>query len=161
MWSGLLKVFLGFFLAIAIIAGGSYLLARQVIAQLTAPPPKPMFPNDNPAVRQAQKKIAKPSPSPKVVQAAPAVAKPTPNPAASPSPSPSPQAEGYTGQVSLRRGLNLRTEPSRRASKIGIVTYNQKFTVLEESADKQWVKVRLEATGKEGWVFATHTKRIE
>ncbi len=159
MWSAFLKVILGFFLAIALIAGSSYLLARQVIAQLTAPPPKPMFPNDNPAVRQAQKKIAaKPRPSP-VPVASPS---PSPVPVASPSPSPSPSPsqDRYSVRVTLKRGLNLREGPSRSANKIGGLTYNQRITVLEESQDKQWVRVRLEPSGQEGWVFSNHTERV-
>ncbi len=155
MWSAFLKVILGFFLAIALIAGGGYLLARQVIAQLTAPPPKPMFPNDNPAVRQAQKKIAaKPSPSHV------ASASPSPSPVPVSSPSPSPSQESYSVRVTLKRGLNLREGPSRSANKIGGLTYSQQVTVLEESQDKQWVKVRLQPSGQEGWVFSSHTERV-
>jgi hypothetical protein len=159
MWSALAKLALGFFLAIAIIAGGSYLVARQVIAQLTAPPPKPMFPNDNPTVRKALKA---PKPSPSASASPGAVAKPVSSPTPSPSPSPasSPIADS-PARVKLRRGLNLRESPSRKSAKLGGITYNQKITVLEESPDKQWVRIRVEGSGKEGWVFAAHLDRAE
>jgi hypothetical protein len=151
-WSDLVKVLSGVFLAIALMIGGCFFAAQYVIAQFTAPPPKPSFPNDNAAAK------AKTQPTP---SAQPVVAKPTPKPSVSPSPKPSPTpTTGYRARITLAQGLNLRESPSRDAARIGGVVANTRITVLEESPDHEWQRVRLEDGGREGWVKAGYTERL-
>ncbi len=151
-WSDLVKVLSGMFLAIALMVGGCFFAAQYVVAQFTAPPPKPRFPNDNAAAK------AKIQPAPAVK---PVVAPPIPKPSVSPSPKPSPTiTAGYRARITLAQGLNLRESPSRDAARIGGVVANTRITVLEESSDREWQRVRLEDSGREGWVKAGYTERL-
>ncbi len=154
-WSDLVKVLSGVFLAVVLIASGSFIAAQYVIAQFTAPPPKPTFPNDNPSPQ------AKPL---KAAQASPTAAKPSPSPFHSPSPSPTPspqktEASGYRARIILSQGLNLRENPDRYAERIGGVDYNESIIILEDSPDGEWQKVRVESSGQEGWIKSGYTER--
>ncbi|MCL6435713.1 MAG: SH3 domain-containing protein [Leptolyngbyaceae cyanobacterium HOT.MB2.61] len=158
-WSDLVKVLSGVFLAVVLIASGSFIAAQYVIAQFTALPPKPIFPNDNPSPNPSLQ--AKPV---KAAQANPAAAKPTssPTPSPSPSPTPSPQkreASGYRARIILSQGLNLRENPDRYAERIGGVDYNESIIILEDSPDGEWQKVRVESSGQEGWIKSGYTER--
>lgn len=152
-WSQLVKVLSGIFLAIALMVGGCFLAAQYVIAQFTALPPKPVFPNDNPATPA---KVQTPP------SAKPVATQPSPKPSASPSPTPSPtpSTTGYRARITIAQGLNLRDSPSRDAARIGGVIANARVTVLEESPDHEWQRVRLEDSGREGWVKAGYAERI-
>jgi hypothetical protein len=55
----------------------------------------------------------------------------------------------------------MRDQPASDAQSIGGVGGNQKVIILEESADKNWQKIRIAGTDKEGWVKAGNTKRVE
>lgn len=152
-WSDLVKVLSGVLLAIALMVGGCFLAAQYVIAQFTAPPPKPMFPNDKPSA----KTTAQPSPSAKPVVTQ---ASPKPSPSTSPTPSPPPSTTGYRARITLAQGLNLRESPSRDAARIGGVVANARITVLEESPDREWQRIRLEDSGREGWIKAGYAERV-
>ena len=147
-WSGLLKVFTGVFLAIALLAGGSFVAAQFFIAKLSTPPPRPVFSNDQPS--SPTKTTAKPTKAsspdqPDTVDA-------------SPSPKPLP-AGAYEGRVSQSIGLILRDAPGRDSGQIGGIEYNDKVTVLETSSDGDWQKVRLPASDREGWVKAGNIEK--
>jgi cytoskeletal protein RodZ len=150
-WSGLLKFLLGFLLAIALLAAGGYLVAQHVIAQLTAPPPKPTFPNDNPNQAKSSQ-VASPKPTP--------TAKSSPQPSPTPSAKPSPKETGYLARITLANGLNLRDEPSRDGARVGGVAFNERVMVLEETPDKEWQRVRLESSNQEGWIRSGYTERV-
>ena len=151
-WSHLVKILSGVFLAIALMVGGCFFAAQYVIAQFTALPPKPTFPNDNAAVKPA----AQTAPA-----ASSAAAQPSPKSSASPTPSPKPsETAGYHARITLAQGLNLRESPSRDAARIGGVAGNARITVLEESPDGAWQRVKLEGSGLEGWVKAGYTERV-
>jgi len=153
-WSNLLKVLSGFFLAIALVAGGSYFAVQRVIAQFTAPPPKPIFPNDK---SSTQLKPAKAT-QPKSVAVSPST-QPSPTPSAKPSPQKA-DSGGYRARIVLSEGLNLREDPDRNASRIGGIEYNDEVTVLEESPDKEWQKVRVEGSNVEGWIKSGYTEKL-
>ncbi len=145
-WSGLLKVFTGLFLAIAILAGGGFLAAQFFIAKLSTPPSKPIYPNDKPAVAadKATSKAKAISPSkPEITDASP---KPLPSGA-------------YEGRVTQSIGLILRDAPGRESGQTGGVDYNEKVIVLETSADGEWQKVRVQSSDREGWVRAGNTEK--
>ena len=151
-WANLTKLLSGVFLAIALIVSGCFFAAQHVIAQFTAPPPKPTFPNDNPGAK------AKLQPT---SAAKPAAVKSSPKPSVTPTPSPKPTEEaGYRARVTLSQGLNLRESASQDSTRIGGVAINTRITVLEDSADGEWQRVRLEESGREGWVKAGYTERV-
>ncbi|WP_009631819.1 SH3 domain-containing protein [Synechocystis sp. PCC 7509] len=150
--SGLVKLILGFIIAIALIVSGSVALALIFINRSSLPP-KPIFANDTNAVKKAANisKPKKPTPTAKK----PTVAK-------SSKPSPSPLASNtYPARVTWNQGLSLRSEPSLEAERTGSLDYNQKIIVLQQSQDEKWQKVRLEDSDLEGWVKAGNTERVK
>ncbi|MGV0025864.1 SH3 domain-containing protein [Phormidesmis priestleyi] len=141
-WSGLIKVCVGLFLAIALLAGGSLMAAQYFITKLSAPPPKPIYPND------------KPTAPTKTVAKSKSVEKPDELPSAKPLPS-----GAFAGRVTQPIGLILRDSPGRDSSQIGGIEYNDKLFVLETSADGDWQKVRLQTGDREGWVKAGNVEK--
>ncbi|MBD2073276.1 SH3 domain-containing protein [Phormidium sp. FACHB-592] len=150
-WGNLTKLLSGVLLAIALIVSGCFFAAQHVIAQFTAPPPKPTFPNDNPGAKAKLQPTAAAKPA----------TKSSPKPSVTPSPSPQPtEAAGYRARITLSQGLNLRESASQDSARIGGVAVNTRITVLEDSSDGEWQRVRLEESGREGWVKAGYTERI-
>lgn len=147
-WSGLLKAFSGFLVAIALLVGGAFLAAQYLITQFTTPPPKPMFANEKTASTAQPAAIATPPKSPQ--------GKPTPRATASPKPSES----SYQAIITLSEGLNVRSNPSTNADRVGGVDFDEEITVLEESSDKEWQRVRGKTSGIEGWIKSGYTERI-
>jgi uncharacterized protein YgiM (DUF1202 family) len=153
-WSDLAKVLSGVLLAIALVAGTSFIATKYLVAQFTALPPKPIFPNDQPSPK------AKPA---STAQAAPPATRPSPQASPSASPKPSPQKtakQGYKARIVLSEGLNLRGEPNRDSERIGGIDYNEQVTVLEDSPDGEWQRVRVEGSGTEGWIKSGFTEKI-
>lgn len=155
--SNLAKFVVGVVLAIAILLGGSIALALYFMYKVTTPPPKPIFANEIKA-KQAQSspvpKSTKPAPSPTTQTSA--------KPKASETPTPEPLEPGaYKARVTWEQGLILRAEPNLDAARTGGLAHNQQIVVLEESADKNWQRVRLEDSEQEGWVKAGNTERIQ
>ncbi|MBW4662914.1 MAG: SH3 domain-containing protein [Chroococcus sp. CMT-3BRIN-NPC107] len=150
---GLVKLVLGFIVAIALLVSGSVALALIFINRSSTPPPKPIFANDTNAVKKKAN-------IPLTKTPAPAAAK-KPTSAKSSKPSPSPLASGtYLARVTWNDGLSLRTEPSLEAQRVGSLDYNQQIVVLEQSQDQKWQRVRLEDGELEGWVKAGNTERV-
>ncbi|WP_339383476.1 SH3 domain-containing protein [Oculatella sp. LEGE 06141] len=144
---------LGFTLAIALLFFTGASITRYLITRLTTPPPKPIFANDNPADIE---------PSPVASQSPAEPVEPSPAATPSPSPSPSPDEPGaYQARVTQPIGLVIRQDPNRDAEQIGGVEYEQELTVLSESSDGEWLRVRLSGSGVEGWVRAGNTERAE
>jgi uncharacterized protein YgiM (DUF1202 family) len=149
-WAGLIRVLTGFSLTIAVLVGGGYVAAQYLITQFTAPPPKPTFPNDKPA--------AKPKPASK--EEPPAAPKP-PSPQASLSASPPPAVPaGYQARVKQADGLNLRDKPSREGVRVGGLSFNDRVTVIEETPDQEWQKIRSTAGDLEGWIKSGYVERL-
>ncbi|MBD2462415.1 SH3 domain-containing protein [Oscillatoria sp. FACHB-1407] len=151
-WSGLIKFFTGFTLAIALLFFAGVNVTRHLITRLTAPPPRPVFPNDTPSP------VASAAASTPQTQA-------TPSPAASAAPpverSPSPNEAGaFEARVTEPIGLIVRQEPSRDAERLGGVEYDEVVTVLETTSDGEWQRVRLSGSGVEGWVKAGNVEQI-
>jgi Bacterial SH3 domain len=160
MLSGLLKLILGFVLAIAVLVGSGVAVALYFINRTATPPPKPMYSNDNPSLTApvANKTKAEATPT--------SEAKPEtfPNATVSASPTPSPESlpqGAYQGRVTWSQGLSLRAEPNQDAERVGGVGFNEKIIVLEESQDKVWQKIRTEGSKQEGWVKVGNTQRAD
>lgn len=150
--TGVAKFVLGFVLAIAILFFGGVTTARYMITRLTAPPPRPVFPNDNPIPPEAE------APPASATAETPA-ASPSPEAAASPSPSPSPATA--RARVTQPIGLVLRSEATQDSEQLGSVDFNTEVEVLEASSDGQWQRVRIPSSGQEGWIKGGNTEAIQ
>lgn len=155
MLSNILKTILGVLLAIAILLGGGAALAIYFMNRTSMTPPKPVFSNDKAAVKAQAAKT------------------PTPGATTAPKPKPTPKKlaleeqekplppGAYPATVTWPQGLILRAEPKINAERLGGIGFNAKVIVLELSNDKTWQKVRIESSGKEAWVKAGNTKKVE
>ena len=151
--SGLVKLVLGFVIAIALLVSGSVALALIFINRASSPPPKPIFANDSSAVKKTVNTTKPKTSTPVATKKAPKT-KPSPSPLAS-------LASGsYPARVTWNQGLSLRAEPSLDAERIGSLDYNQKITVLQQSKDKKWQQIRLDDSELQGWVKAGNTERV-
>ncbi len=147
-WSGLAKFLLGFSLAIALLSGGGVAAAMYFMSKASIRPNKPIFTNDKPTVKVQHK--------PNNI-----TARTTTLPTAQPS-SPKPlSGKTYKARANWPQGMSLRSEPNLAAKYIGSVGYHQPLTVLEQSADKSWQRVRLEGSEREGWIKAGNIERVE
>jgi hypothetical protein len=145
--SGVTKFFFGVVLAAAILFGAGVALTRYLLARLATPPPRPVFAND-------------PSPAPAAPAADAAVEVPPEEvPPEEPPPEETSAPEGYAARVVQPIGLILRQEPSTEAAQIGGIEFNQNITVLEDSEDGSWQRVRL-SNGAEGWVRGGNTEQV-
>ncbi len=145
--SSLVKLFLGFVIAITLLVSGSVALALIFINRASSPPPKPIFANDS-TVRKAAN-ITKPKTSTLATKNAPKT-----------KPSPSLASGSYPARVTWNQGLSLRTEPSLDAERIGSLDYNQKIVVLQQSKDEKWQQIRLDDSELQGWVKTGNTERV-
>ncbi|MCC5635755.1 SH3 domain-containing protein [Nostoc sp. CHAB 5844] len=155
MLSGLLKLILGFVLAIAVLLGTGLTVALYFVNRTAIPPTKPIFANDNPSLKNQAAKEANDKSAPTSTT--------EPEPETSPTPTKSVEElppGAYQGRVTWSQGLSLRAEPSQEAQKVGGVTFNQKIIVLQENPDKTWVKIRLEGSEQEGWVKVGNIERV-
>lgn len=150
-WSGLIKFFTGFTLAIAFLFFAGVNVTRHFITKLTAPPPRPVFPNDTPT----------PTPSAQAVNTTSNATTTTPNASPTEVRSPAPLPSGaYEARVTESIGLIVRQEPSRDAERVGGVEYDEVLTVLETSPDGEWQKVRLSGSEVEGWIKSGNVEAI-
>ncbi|WP_413176045.1 SH3 domain-containing protein [Anabaena azotica] len=160
MLSGLLKLILGFLLAIAVLLGSGLTIALYFVNRTAIPPARPTFANDNPQTKPDKPKVTqvKATSTPKSTPSSTPTPSPTPTPTESPDSLP---PGAYQGIVTWSQGLSMRDQPTLDAQSIGGVGANQKVIILEESPDKNWQKIRIEGTDKEGWVKAGNTKRVD
>ncbi len=162
MLSNILKIILGVFLAIAILVGGSAALAIYFMNRTSITPPKPVFSNDKAAVKAQAAKTPTPG-----ATTANSQTKTAPKPKPTPTKSASEEQEkplppgAYPATVTWPQGLILRAEPEVNAERLGGIGFKAKVVVLELSNDKVWQKIRIEDSGKEAWVKAGNTKKVE
>lgn len=145
-WSSVLKFFVGLFLALGIIAGGGLVAARVMIARFSAPPPKPIYPNDKQLTKTAavQTTTSTTSNSATSTTSDSTATKPLP-------------AGAFEARVTQSIGLVMRDAPS--GASIGGVDFNERVTVLETSSDGSWQKIRL-SNDKEGWIKAGNVEQV-
>jgi hypothetical protein len=143
-----LRTFTGLLIALLILGVGGFFAVQYVLTQLTASPPRPTFPNDNPnyGKQQASKKDVPP------------IAKDADPLAAAPKSKPLPEG-AYEGQVKQPVGLIVRNSPELGAGQVDGVEYNEPVIVLSKSKDGLWEKVRYGSSEKEGWVKAGNIQK--
>jgi hypothetical protein len=146
--SSIIQFIIGFFLGIAILAGGTTAFAYVFFTKMTNNPPKPTF-SEEKAPKTATSQENQASASSESQQAAATQEQENLPPGA------------YKARVSWADGLSLRSEASREAERIGGIAYNAEIVVLEESEDKQWQKVRLSEGTQEGWIKSGNIEKVE
>ena len=160
MLSNILKVILGVLLAMAILVGGGAALAIYFMNRTSISPPKPVFSNDKAAVKAQAAKTPTPGATIAANSQTKTAPKPTPTKSASEEEKPLPPG-AYPATVTWPQGLILRAEPEINAERLGGIGFNAKVVVLGLSDDKVWQKIRIEDSGKEAWVKAGNTKKVE
>lgn len=151
---GFTKVMLGIVVALLLMSLAGVVTVRYFMARLAVQPPKPIFENDTPIrseIDSATTSAATATPPPDSTPAI-ATASPTPEPSASP--------EGYEAIIIQPIGMVLREGPGTSFERAGGIDYNETVIVLEESADQEWMRVRLPDTGQEGWIKSGNTRRL-
>jgi Bacterial SH3 domain len=165
MFSGILKFVLGISLALAVLIGSGVATALYFMNRVSMPAPKPVYPNDTPAVKAKAVKIQQVTSSPTPASQAKTEAKvgATPKPTQTETPEAAKEESlppgSFNARVSWPKGLSLRSQPTLDAERIGGVGFNEKIIVLEESDG--WQKVRLAQSKQEGWVRAGNTRKSE
>ncbi|GAB4210908.1 MAG: hypothetical protein OHK0012_02440 [Synechococcales cyanobacterium] len=123
-------------LALGLILGALAAMGWQLwlfLQPMLAPPPRPEF--------------SQVTPPPLALRPTPGAASPTPTPVVSGDPD-------RQRKVIEPLGLILRQEPGVDGTRIGGIVLGETVTLLEESADGQWERVRRELNAQEGWVKA-------
>ncbi|MBD2437966.1 SH3 domain-containing protein [Nostoc sp. FACHB-110] len=159
MLSGLLKLILGFILAIAVLLGTGLTVALYFVNRTAIPPAKPIFANDNPSLKNQTTQEAKTASTSENSPEPSATSQSTSTPTPTKTPDEELPKGAYPGRVTWSEGLSLRAEPTQEAEKVGGVAFNQKIIVLEENPDKSWVKIRIEGSKEEGWVKIGNIER--
>ncbi|MGF1576783.1 MAG: SH3 domain-containing protein [Cyanophyceae cyanobacterium] len=110
------------------------------LGSTSVPPPAPVAP---PAP------AATPAPPPPEAASSPST------PVAQPTVAPAPvtAGSGQQGRVLVPIGLAVRAEPDSNSAQVGGIPVNEVITVVGESADGNWQRVRT-ANGIEGWIRA-------
>ncbi|HEY9737720.1 MAG TPA: SH3 domain-containing protein, partial [Trichocoleus sp.] len=146
---GLSKLVLGVMLALLLLSLAGVATARYFMARLAILPTRPTYENDVPPPQATNAPTA-------AVPVADTGGSSTPQEAAAPTPkaTPTPALEegDYEAVVVQPIGLVLREGPGTTFAQLGGIDYNDQIVVLEESPDKQWVKVRVTDGGQEGWI---------
>ena len=149
---GLTKLLLGLFFALMLLSLASVAAARYFMAKLAVLPERPTFESDVALVAEVE------APTPETASETEAAAPTAPAP---PSADPALEPGAYTAMVTQPIGLVLRDGPGTQYNQMGGVENNERMVVLEESADRQWLRVRIPSTKQEGWVRAGNSRRLE
>jgi uncharacterized protein YgiM (DUF1202 family) len=147
LFLGITKLTLGVFLAFILMSLAGVATARYFMAKLSVLPPKPVYENDVALQVEAANAQAEAPP-------APVETPPTPAPAEALPP------DSYLAVVVQPIGLVMRAGPGAENPQLGGVDYQDQVIVLETDDAGNWVKVRVQATGQEGWVKAGNTEAV-
>lgn len=157
-FSGILQFVLGFIVGIALLIGAGAAAAYYFFTRLSAAPPRPTFPIEEP-VAELEK--------PAEVAAEPAEAPKAPEPAAEKKEPEKPKTiqerfgeQAYRARVTWPQGLSLRATPSTQGARVGGIYFNDEVVAIGTSADGRWQKIHIPATGQEAWVKAGNTARL-
>ncbi|MCS6958766.1 MAG: SH3 domain-containing protein [Pseudanabaenaceae cyanobacterium SKYGB_i_bin29] len=116
----------------------------RLIQPYTQPPPRPEFPSAAKAKTPPPPQAVSPPPTtaPKVEEEKPEV-----------------PAIGK-GKVVPDIGLVLRESPSSESGGSSGVPFNAEISILEETEDGEWLKIRDDSTGATGWVRSANIDRV-
>jgi len=157
------KLILGMGLALVLLTLASVVTARYLMGRLAVLPAKPLYGDEQPTPPPTT--ATSTAAAPPVMTPEPAlptlVVTPPPAPVAPGPEVPAAPDGGYEAVITQPIGLVLREGPGTDRPQLGGLDYNQAVVVLEEPTDQPWVKVRVTATGQEGWVKAGNLRRRE
>ena len=166
---GLIKFITGIFLALALLFVGGAAAARYLITRLTAPPPKPVFAEEQ-TIQEPESTLGSESANQEALTAGEqtntTASEETPPQPLEVFTEPEPEApEGVINERANARitqpiGMVLRQGPSQDTTQIGGLYFNDEVIMMGESADGQWQNVRLPGSGVEGWIKAGNTERL-
>ena len=159
---GLSKLILGIAIALMLLSMAGVATARYFMGRLSVLPPIPLYGDEVPSAPPPE---AAPETDPTVASAA-AEAQVEPPPEAVPTVEPPPpdlalEPGSYSAVVIQPIGLVMREGPGVEFPQVGGVDVNEAVVVIEEPADKAWVKVRVVSNGQEGWVKSGNTRPTE
>jgi hypothetical protein len=157
------KLILGMALALVLLTLAGVVTARYLMGRLAVLPAKPLYGDEQPTPPPAvatPPAAASPATTPEPPPPTPTVT-PPPTPVAPGAELPTSAAGSYEAVITQPIGLVLREGPGTDRPQLGGLDYNQAVVVLEDPADQPWVKVRVAATGQEGWVKAGNLRRRE
>lgn len=155
---GLLKFILGVSLAIAILGASGFYGARYVMTRLTAPPERPLFPEEGGVPLDNDTADAAESGDP--AQGTDETAASADETAAVAEPEPELEPGAYEARVIQPIGLILRQGPDVSTTQLGGIAYNEVVVVLDDSSEQRWMKIRLPDSNVEGWVKSGNTEKI-
>ena len=161
--SNTLQFILGFLLGVALIAGGAVGAAYYYFKKMSSTvPEKPVYTEESntteAASTQATEASNNDSQSDTELTSNAEIELDAETESESTAPEELPP-NSYYANVTWPEGLSLRAEPSLDATRIGGIGYDAKILILEDSADKQWQKVRIPGSEQEGWVKAGNIRR--
>ncbi len=143
---GITKLTLGVFLAFILMSLAGVATARYFMAKLSVLPPRPVYENDVALQVEAANAQAEAPPAPVETAPAPATEELPP--------------DSYLAVVVQPIGLVMRSGPGAENPQLGGVDYQDQVIVLETDEAGLWMKVRVEATGQEGWVKSGNTEAV-
>ncbi|HEY9811597.1 MAG TPA: SH3 domain-containing protein [Halomicronema sp.] len=144
--SGILQFILGIALAFALIGAGGVAAALYLAAKHSAQPERPFFDEEKIATTTNTKNSKTP---------------PKQGTTAKQTSTAKPQDSGlYKARVTWPEGLSLRERPGFESKSIGGIEYNGRLIILEETADKEWQRVRIENTEREGWIKSGNVEKL-
>jgi uncharacterized protein YgiM (DUF1202 family) len=154
---GLTKLLLGLFFALMLLSLASVAAARYFMAKLAVLPDRPTFENDVALVADVETDPAEATGETE----AEAEAQAPPTEPETPIADPALEPGAYSAMVTQPIGLVLRDGPGTQYNQMGGIENNERMVVLEESEDRQWLRVRIPSTSQEGWVRAGNSRRLE
>jgi len=145
---------LRYLVAIATLSLGGYFGCRTVYRNLTALPPRPVFPEelrppDLPSATSERGVGTQSTPTGWLV----------PSDLSSPTSDPLPP-NSYLARVTWPAGLALRAGPSRSSPQIDGIELDTVILVLGPSSDGEWLQVQLLESEKKGWVRAGNVEHL-
>lgn len=147
--SGILQFILGIALAFALIGAGGVAAALYLAAKHSAQPERPFFEEEKIATTTNNTKTKNSKTPPKQATTAKQTS------------TAKPQDSGlYKARVTWPEGLSLRESPGFESKSIGGIEYNGRLIILEETADKEWQRVRIENTEREGWIKSGNVEKL-
>jgi hypothetical protein len=123
--------------SLGVIAAFGVATWRYIVIPYRSIPPRPVFSNEDvspPPAKNPVVEVVSPEPAKPKVEEKPK------------------DKSLYKGTVNASIGLVLRAEPTQGSDRIGGADYNATVSILKESDDREWVYVRQDSTGEEGWV---------
>ncbi len=155
------KLILGMGLALVLLTLAGVVTARYLMGRLAVLPAKPLYGDEQPTPPPTTATSTTAAPPLMPPEPAPPTPTVTPPPAVPGAEVPTAAAGSYEAVITQPIGLVLREGPGTDRPQLGGLDYNQAVVVLEEPTDQPWVKVRVAATGQEGWVKAGNLRRRE